>query len=158
MYYRGFIPSNDESMIYFVSVVLKDIFVLGKDYPWERPAQCPRCGHYRLWGHGFVLRCFRGFSTSLFLKCYRCSSCCCVLTLRPDSHFPRIRTSRALIRDHLAHREEYCHWPRSDLLRSNLRYWWNNLLRRTAAFLDNRFCESFMTAFDQLPAPVSRLG
>ena len=157
MYYQGFIPSNNTPMIYFVSVVLKDIFTLGKDYPWERPAQCPRCGHYRLWGHGFVFRFFRGFSTSLFLKCYRCPSCCCVLTLRPDSHFPRIRTSKALIRDHLAHREEYCHWPRSDLHRSNLRYWWNNLLRRTAAFLDNRFCESFMTAFDQLPAPVSRL-
>jgi hypothetical protein len=104
------------------------------------------------------LRCFHGFSTSLFLKCYRCPSCCCVLTLRPDSHFARIRTSKALIRDHLAHREAYCHWARSDLLRSNLRYWWNNLVRRTAAFLDNRFCGSCMAAFDQLPTPVSRLG
>jgi hypothetical protein len=144
-------------MIHFVSVILKDIIELGKNYPWERPAICPRCGHYRLWGHGFVQRYFRGFSSSLFLKCYRCPSCSCVLTLRPDSHFPRIRSSKAVIRNHLAHRQEFGHWPRSDLARSNLRYWLNNLKRRTIAFLDNRWIMGLLVAFDQLPIPVTRL-
>lgn len=144
-------------MIHFVSVLLKDIFLSGKDYPWKRPAICPRCGHYRLWGHGFVQRYFRGFSSSLFLKCYRCPSCSCVLTLRPDSHFPRIRTSTAVIRDHLAHREEFGHWPRSDLARSNLRYWLHNLKRRTIAFFDDRWTMGVLAAFDQLPTPVNRL-
>lgn len=154
---KGVIPLNQDPMIYFVSFLLNDIFVLGKDFPWERPCVCPRCGNYRLWGHGFVQRYFRGFPSCLFLKCYRCPSCRCVLTLRPDSHFPRIRTSKAVIREHIAHREEHCRWPRSDIIRSNLRYWWKNLIRRTAAFLDNRWDKGFAAAFDRLHDPVSRL-
>ena len=144
-------------MIYFVSVLIKDIFELGKKYPWERPRACPRCGHYRLWGHGYAQRYFRGFSSCIYLKCYRCPACNCVLTVRPDSHFSRIRTNRELIRDHIARRQTMGHWPRSDLLRSNLRYWWNNLARRTLAFLDNRWSMGLLAAFDQLPDPVSRL-
>lgn len=150
-------PQQCIQMIYFVSAMLKDIFALGKDFPWERPAICPRCGHYRLWGHGFVQRYFRGFPSCLFLKCYRCPACHCVLTTRPDSHFSRIRTSKEMIRNHIEHRQAVEHWPRSDLLRSNLRYWWNNLTRRVRAFLTNSWNEGFLVAFDQLPTPVSRL-
>jgi len=148
-------------MIYFVAVLLKDIFALGKDYPWERPASCPCCGHYRLWGHGYAPRYFRGFSSCLFLKCYRCSSCNCVLTLRPDSHFSRIRTDKDTIRRHIEHRQTIGHWPRSDLLRSSLRYWWRNLIRQTFAFLDNNWCKGLPAAFDHLTAlcktPVGKL-
>ena len=147
-------------MIHFLSVVLKDIFEFGKEYPWVRPSACPRCGHYRLWGHGFTQRYFRGFSSCLLMKCYRCPSCSCVLTLRPDSHFSRIRTSKAMIRELLALRSERGHWPRFELPRSSLRYWWCNLVRRTCAFLDNRWKGS-LSAFDHLSAlgmvPVSRL-
>ena len=158
----GITPNNKRDfMIYFVSVLLKQIFAAGKNYPWVRPSECPRCGHYRLWGHGYAQRYFRGFPSCLYLKCYRCPACNCVLTLRPDSHFPRIRTSREMIRNHIEHRQTLGHWPRSDLLRSNLRYWWNNLTRRTCAFLTNTWCDGFLTAFDQLSAlgkvPVSRL-
>ena len=148
-------------MIYFVSVLIKEIYALGKDYPWVRPCVCPRCGHYRLWGHGYAQRYFRGFSSCLFLKCYRCPACHCVLTLRPDSHFPRIRTSKEVIRDHLARHEAMGHWPRSDLPRSSLRYWFINLTRRTIAFLNNSWRNGFTAAFDCLEkvgmAPVSRL-
>jgi len=148
-------------MLYFVAVQIKIIFDLGKDYPWERPCVCPRCGHYRLWSHGYVQRYFRGFPSFVYLKCYRCPECHCVLTVRPDSHFPRIRTSRETIRDHIARREAMGHWPRSDLPRSSLRYWWRNLIRRTSAFLNNSWCKGFLAAFDHLTAlgitPVSRL-
>jgi len=134
---------------------------MGKDYPWERPSCCPRCGHYRLWGHGYALRYFRGFSSCLFLKCYRCPSCHCVLTLRPDSHFSRIRTDKEAIRHHIERHQATAHWPRSDLLRSNLRYWWDNLTRQTLAFLNNSWCRGFLAAFDHLTAlgktPVARL-
>jgi hypothetical protein len=158
IYFQGVLPLQQcILMIYFVSALLKDIFELGKKYQWERPRICPRCGHYRLWGHGYVHRYFRGFPSCLFLKCYRCPACHCVLTLRPDSHFPRIRTGRELIRDHIARRQTMGHWPRSDLLRSNLRYWWNNLARRTLAFLDNRWSMGLLAAFDQLSDPVSWL-
>jgi hypothetical protein len=62
-----------------------------------------------------------------------------------------------MIRDHIEHRQTVGYWPRSDILRSNLRYWWNNLARRTLAFLDNRWSMGLLAAFDQLPDPVSRL-
>jgi hypothetical protein len=66
-----------------------------------------------------------------------------------------------MIRNHIEHRHTVGHWPRSDLLRSNLRYWWDNLIRRTRAFLTNSWCDGFLAAFDQLAAlgkaPVSRL-
>jgi hypothetical protein len=160
-YHRGCYPRNLKVMIYFVSVLLKDIFALGKEYPWERPRVCPRCGHYRLWGHGYVQRFFRGYSSCLYLKCYRCPACSCVLTLRPDSHFPRIRTSRKEVRDHIACRQNEGHWPRSDLARSNLKYWWRNLARRTRAFLNNSWGHGLTAAFDHLTgvgmSPVSRL-
>ncbi len=150
-------PQTQKLMIYSVSVVLKDIFALGKDFPWERPSSCPRCGHYRLWGHGYVPRYFRGFSSCLYLKCFRCPSCCCVLTLRPDSHYPRIRTCVAVIREHVFHRDRHGHWPRSDLARSNLRYWWKNLKSRALVYLDNRFTGGMSAAFELLPNPVNRL-
>jgi hypothetical protein len=62
-----------------------------------------------------------------------------------------------MIRNHIEHRHTARHWPRSDLLRSNLRYWWNNLTRRTLAFFDNRWSMGFLAAYDQLPNPVSWL-
>jgi len=148
-------------MIYFVHAILKQIFVLGKNYPWGRPDVCPRCGHYRLWSHGYVQRYFRGFPSFLYLKCYRCPACLCVLTLRPDSHFSRIRTSKVTLRDHIARRDMMGHLPHSDLPRSSLRYWWKNLIRRTVAFLNNSWCKGFLAAFDHFVAlgvtPVSRL-
>lgn len=162
IYNRGCYPLQQcFLMIYFVSVILKEIFALGKEYPWERPGACPRCGHYRLWGHGYVQRYFLGFSSCIYLKCYRCPACRCVLTLRPDSHFSRIRASRELIREHLARRETMGHLPRCDLPRSSLRYWWTNLTRRTLALLNNSWCKGFLAAFDHFETlgitPVSRL-
>jgi hypothetical protein len=66
-----------------------------------------------------------------------------------------------MIRNHIEHRQTVGHWPRSDLLRSNLRYWWLNLTRRTRAFLTNNWCDGLLAAFDWLAvlgkAPVSRL-
>lgn len=62
-----------------------------------------------------------------------------------------------LIRDHIFHRDHCGHWPRSDLARSNLRYWWRNLMRRMKAYLDNRFTGGMSAAFDVLATPVSLL-
>jgi len=149
-------------MIYPVSVQLKDIFELGKDYPWELPKSCPRCGHYRVWGHGFVSRYFQGFSSSLYLKCGRCPECGCVVTLRPDTHFPRIRTAIEVIRSHLAERLTTARWPCSDLPRSRLRHWLANLSRQCCALLTNSWRQGLPAAFDHLVArglvPVSRFS
>ncbi|NOY53666.1 MAG: hypothetical protein GXP58_08600 [Deltaproteobacteria bacterium] len=69
-----------------------------------RPGSCPRCHSDRLWGHGFVERLFDGFSVPLLIRRYRCSLCGCIITLRPDSHFPRIQAPKEEIRSALSHR------------------------------------------------------
>jgi hypothetical protein len=148
-------------MIYFVSVLLKDIFEQGKDFPWLRPEVCPCCGHYKLWGHGFASRFFDGFTDSLFLKCYRCPGCGRVITLRPDTHFSRIRSSKEAIRTHLERRLKERRWPISTLSRPRLRHWRANLQRQTLAHLTAAWKDGFLAAFDRLIAlgktPVSRL-
>ena len=82
-------------MIDFVAVQLKDIFEQGKDYRWIRPAACLNCNHYMVWGHGFVPRYFDGFVGCLYMKCYRCPLCCCVMTSRPDRRCVDVRRSFA---------------------------------------------------------------
>src|ERR1035441_1889026 len=116
-------------MIYFVDVQLKDIFEQGKYFQWQRPEVCPNCEICKVHGHGFASRVFQGFSSCLYLKCYRCPDCGCVITLRPDTHFSRIHSSKEIIRLHLAQRLEGGKWPFSSLSRSNLRYWMANLTR-----------------------------
>jgi len=148
-------------MIYFVSVLLKEILEQGKNYPWVRPKACPKCGHYKIWGHGFAARYFHGFSCCLYLKCYRCPNCRCVITLRPDTHFSRIRSSKETIRSHLEQRLSKGCWPYSSLSRSCLRHWLINLARQTLARLTNSWEKDLMAAFDQLLAagvtPISRV-
>jgi len=155
----GIAPQHVSPMICFVCVVLKDIFQQGKDFPWQRPEGCPRCDHHKLHGHGFAARYFQGFASCLYLKCYRCPGCHLVITLRPDSHFSRIQSSKEEIRSHLAHRLNEGWWPRSSLPRTSLRRWLANLTRQTLARLGKDWGSGLMAAFDHLVAagmtPVS---
>ncbi|MFT5701603.1 MAG: hypothetical protein ACI8ZB_004498, partial [Desulforhopalus sp.] len=41
----------------------KEVFDQGRDYKWSHPSHCPRCFHYKVWGHGFVDRIFDDFTT-----------------------------------------------------------------------------------------------
>ena len=148
-------------MIYFVPVLLKDIFEQGKNYAWVKPKVCPRCGHYKVWGHGFTARYFHGFAHCLYLKCYRCPLCRIIITLRPDTHFSQIRSSRETIRFHLAQRLNKGRWPCSPLSRSCLRHWLTNLARQTLVHLGNDWKGGLLAAFDWLLAmgkiPVSKI-
>lgn len=148
-------------MIYFVSVLLKDIFEQGKNYPWVKPEVCPECGHYRVWGHGFTTRYFDGFPSCLYLKCYRCPNCRCVVTLRPDTHFSGIRSCKATIRSHLEQRLNTGRWPRSTLSRSCSRHWLANLKRQVFVHLGRDWKGGLLSAFDWLLSmgmpPVGRL-
>lgn len=153
-------PPHRSNMIYSVFVNLKDIYEQGKDYPWERPGACLRCNHYKVWGHGFVERFFHGFAFSLYLRCYRCPNCGCVISLRPDTHFRRVRTGKEEICSHLLHRLTHGRWPPSNLPRSRLRHWLANLKRQTLAYLTNTWEAGLSAAFERLTAmglvPVSR--
>lgn len=117
--------------------------------------------NHKLHGHGFAARYFQGFASSLYLKCYRCPGCHLVITLRPDSHFSRIQSSKEEIRSHLAHRLNEGLWPRSSLPRTSLRRWLANLTRQTLARLGKDWGAGLLAAFDHLLAagmtPVSRV-
>ena len=147
-------------MIYFVEFLLKDIFEQGKDFQWTRPAACLNCNHYMVWGHGFVPRYFDGFVGCLYMKCYRCPLCRCVMTSRPDTHFTRIQCCKETIRALLALRITTGHWLCSSLSLPRMRHWLANLKRHTLAHLTSSWKEGMIAAFDTLVAmrcvPVSR--
>ena len=134
-------------MISYVSVVLKEIFVQGRKYAWKRPANCANCNHYKVWSHGFVQRLFDGFDTFLLLKCYRCPDCGCVITLRPDSHFTRIQTSKEKIRSILHCRLKTGRWP-PGMSFPRQRHWLKNLRRRIKALLTEVWSCGEIAAFD----------
>jgi hypothetical protein len=149
-------------MIWHVPGLLKDIFLLGRRFPWPRPECCWRCRSPRLWGHGFVRRYIDGFPDALLLKCFRCPDCGCVVTLRPESHFPRIRSSKQTIRSHLLHRLTRGCWPPSKLCRPRMRHWLSNLKRRVEAYLTHAWSGGLWAGFDELlrrgQIPVARLS
>jgi len=152
--------NNRDLMIYFVAVILKDIFEQGKDYPWVRPAACLNCNHYRVWGHGFAPRIFDGFASSLHMKCYRCPQCRCVMTSRPDTHFSRIQCCKETIRILLALRITTGRWLPSSLPPARMRHWLANLKRQAIAHLTDTWKDGLLASFDRLLAigcvPVSR--
>lgn len=108
-------------MIWFIAVDLKQIQQRGKGYDWPRPESCPRCHHGRVWGHGFTLLYFDGFSAALPMKCYRCPQCGCVMTARSADYFSRIRSTMAVIVTCLTGRLTQGLWPDLPLPRSRLR-------------------------------------
>ena len=147
-------------MIYFVAVLLKNIFEQGKDFPWVRPVACLNCNHYKVWGHGFVPRYFDGFADCLYMKCYRCPLCSCVMTSRPDTHFIRIHCCKETIRALLALRIKNGRWLPSSLSLPRMRHWLANLKRQAQAHLTDSWQEGLVSAFDCLIdmrlVPVSR--
>ncbi|SMD14830.1 hypothetical protein SAMN02746065_1604 [Desulfocicer vacuolatum DSM 3385] len=148
-------------MIQFVDVILKKIFEQGKEYPWERPCACPKCGSSgKVWSHGYVRAIFDGFRTHLFLKRYRCHICRCVITLRPLSHYSRFQSSRKTIRSSLDHRIKTGRWPKSDVCTARMRHWLRNLQNQVMAVLDCSWSFGLMSGYDKLlemeRIPVSR--
>ena len=137
-------------MIHFVDVNLKNIFEQGKEYPWIRPKVCPNCNHFKVWSHGFVARYFYGFTDSLYMKCYRCPECHCVITCRPNTHFPKVRCEKAQIRTSLATRIAMLLWPITHFLTSRMRYWMRNFKKKAVARLTMAWDQGLMAAFDKL--------
>ncbi len=129
-------------------------------FQWIRPAACLNCNHFMVWGHGFVPRYFDGFVSCLYMKCYRCPLCRCVMTSRPDTHFSRILCCKETIRTLLALRITAGRWLRSSLSLPRMRHWLANLKRHGLAHLTSSWKEGLITAFDRLLdmrlVPVSR--
>lgn len=152
-------PKNNGTMIQFVNVLLKAIFVQGRDFPWKKPSKCPRCGHWRVWGHGYVQAIFHGFDEPLWLKRYRCPNCGCIIQMRPVSHFSRFQSPKEIIRRALKYRITHMRWP-PDSHPARGRHWLTNLKRQTKAHLTETWKAGLMAAYDKLIQmgrnPVSR--
>jgi hypothetical protein len=146
-------------MIIFFSVVLKDLFIKGRDYPWPKPGRCPRCKGCKLWGHGFVQALFDGCKQPLFLKRYRCPTCRCVIRLRPRGYFRRFQAPVDTIRLSISHKTKTSRWI-AGISRTRQCHWLRALHRRIKAYLGNTWNQGILKAFDYLMAqgrvPVSR--
>lgn len=116
-------------MIIYIHTLLKDIFRLGRKYPWPRPRGCPRCGHNRIWGHGYVDALFDGYNKALQLKRYRCPCCGCVIRLRPSGYLSRFQASIQKIRTTLSIRIKTGRWPPGEQ-RQRLGHWMRSIKKK----------------------------
>ena len=146
-------------MILFIAAKIKEIFRLGRAYPWPRPEICPRCRQRGVWGHGYVLAYFDGFDEGIFLKRYRCPGCGCVIRLRPDGYFSRFQAPIDTIGFNLSHRLKHGRWP-PGLSRSRQGHWLRALKRKVLAYLGQGWKGRLLEAFEHLLVqginPVSR--
>lgn len=146
-------------MIIYFPVIIKELFNLGRDYPWTRPDSCLRCNGCRLWGHGFVSAYFDGYDQPFSLKRYRCPDCGCVLRLRPEGYFKRFQASVATIRSSVVKKAETGEWI-TGISRTRQCHWFRSLCKRIKAYLTNTWRQGIVAAFDYLwqlgQIPVSR--
>jgi hypothetical protein len=146
-------------MIFSFSVILKDLFILGRDYPWTKPDSCPRCKGCCLWGHGFVSACFDGYDQPFWLKRYRCPDCRCVIRLRPEGYFKRFQASVATIRSSVVSKAQTGKWIPT-VGKTRQCHWFRALRRRIKAYLTDTWRQGMVAAFDSLEQlgqiPVSR--
>jgi len=154
-------PSNSTLLILQISVSIKEIFQLekGRGFPWPRPERCPRCGHVRLWGHGFVSAYFDEVVERCWLKRYRCPLCRLIFRLRPAGYFSRFQASIETIRQSIAYRFYHHFWPPGSP-RQRQGHWFRSLFKKAKVYLGLSRLEGIMEIFDELVSlginPVSR--
>lgn len=131
------ILSNNISLVLYFSVEVKELFALGKSYPWEKPRRCQACAGGRLWGHGFATRYFEGFSEALWIKRYRCPECGAVHSARPESYASRFRQRSSEILRSLANKISVGKWL-SSITRQNQQYWLKAARRKLSTYSNVR--------------------
>jgi len=152
-------PTRNGKMIIFSAVKLKDLFEKERNYPWEKPGECPCCNSYRLWGHGFAQAIFDGYDRPLLLKLYRCPDCGCVVRLRPKGYFKRFQASLETIRSSITLKSTSNRWL-PGISRSRQCHWLRALGKRIKAYLTDTWVAGVVAGFDYLlqlgQIPVSR--
>ena len=150
---------NGILLILQIPVSIKDLFRLGRMYPWPSPKRCPRCGHLRLWGNGYVSAYFDGFFEPFWLRRYRCPLCRIIVRLRPTGYLPRFQASLETIRQCLAYRFYHHLWPPGSN-RQRQGHWLRSFLRKARVYLGLGGFHTFSGVFERLLGlglnPVSR--
>jgi hypothetical protein len=142
-------PTKGDLMVIFFSVVLKDLLERGRDYPWPKPAVCPRCGACRLCGHGYVGCFFDGFQHALLIKRYRCPDCRCVIRCRPNGYFKRFQAPIDTIRESISSKAQRGCWLKG-ISRCRQSHWWQALKRHIEAFFGHTFGGTRLEGFELL--------
>jgi len=122
---------------------------MGRGFGWPRPERCPRCGYWKLWGHGFVSAYFEPYREPLWLRRYRCPACRLILRLKPSGYFERFQSSIESIRESLAYRFYRHFWPPGSS-RQRQGHWLRSLLKKGKLYFGLSGVERGIEVFDRL--------
>ena len=138
-------------MSLFLMVCIKQLFELGKKYPFPRPPTCLRCGSTRIWGHGFKDAYYDGYSSALPQRRYVCADCGCIYMLRPFGYWPRHHASATMILSTVCKRIQDGVWRANALLsRQRRQHWFRALSRNIKAHLGMDFEGDYLDGFYEL--------
>ena len=150
--------------LYFMMCV-KEIFRLGRDYPFHRPERCldQQCKSTKVWGHGFILLYIQGYAERLPFRRWRCPICGRVYTIRPCDYWLRHSVPIWTIAEALRYRTTQGFWSKSSgFSRQRQQHWFRALKANIKAHLGMDFSHGFMEGFTALVSrgivPVLRIG
>jgi hypothetical protein len=149
---RGEAPPirQNKFLILFVEVCVKTLAQAGRQYQWERPERCPKCGGVRVWGHGYVTAYFdEAGSRSVDLKRYRCPECRVVIRVRPVGYWRRIQAAVAAVRRCVMDRLEKGRWPPGSNP-ARQRHWLRALKRQVRTHLGLSYAQRIAEGFFEL--------
>jgi len=132
---------------------VKEVFRLGRKYPFPRPQSCLRreCRSTRIWGHGFVLRYFDECPGYVELRRWRCADCGCVYLIRPFGYWPRHHVPIRTVLKSLCHRLLCGFWDKTlGLSRQRQRHWLMALRKNILTYLGLDFAAEVMLGFHML--------
>lgn len=133
-----------------MDLCVKRLAALGRNYPWQRPERCPKCGGVRVWGHGYVTAYFdEAGRRSVDLKRYRCPECGVVIRLRPVGYWRRIQATVATVRRCVVERLEKGRWPPGSNP-ARQRHWLRALKRQVRTRLGMSYAERIAEGFSEL--------
>jgi len=134
-------------MIIYFPVAIKQLSILGKNYPFPRPAVCPCCKSNRLWSHGYVLR-YLFYTQDVYLKRYRCVDCHSVHILKPKGILPYHQLFCLEIFRHLCLYVLNGCYDTANCSRQRQRHWFKSLHRNIRLYIG--FSVDLLTGFERL--------
>lgn len=146
-------PPRGQITLLICRIDLQKLQELGQKYSWKKPSRCPHCGSTRLWGHGFVFRCFHGFGLKLPLKRYRCPDCRAVHTLRPHSHSPGFHYGMAIQAQSIIRKLQGIPFL-TTISRQTQQHWWHSVqyhLRRITSWPESPTLAKLFRAIGHTP-------